>query len=76
MLQLDTLIDPDDLLFGVNLQWSWGINNLGQVTAKGNNHAYLLTPIQQSNDVPEPATLALFALGLAGLGFRSQPRKG
>ena len=54
---------------GWMLDYASGINNLGQIVGRGVNSAgmadsFLLTP------VPEPAALALFALGLAGLAIR------
>ena len=45
-----------------------GINNAGQITGYGTiggqSHAFLLTPIS----APEPGTIALAAIGMAGFG--------
>ena len=47
------------------------INNLGQVAVQADNGSYIWSP---EASVPEPVTLALVGLGLAGLGFSRRKR--
>jgi probable HAF family extracellular repeat protein len=69
MVDLNSLIDP---LSGWELTEGNAINDAGQITGIGFNgselHAFLLTP------VPEPATLAMLALGLPLIIWRNSRR--
>ena len=46
-----------------------------RVDVGGSNSSMLMDNLQLTNQVPEPATLALFGIGLAGLGFARKKRK-
>ncbi|MEX0612980.1 MAG: PEP-CTERM sorting domain-containing protein, partial [Pirellulales bacterium] len=69
MVDLNSLIDP---LSGWDLILGWAINDAGQITGygliAGQPRAFLLTP------VPEPASVALLALGLPLFVGRSSRR--
>ncbi len=79
MLQLDTLIDSSDSLFGgLSLTSSYDINNMGWIVANGylltggggNQHAFLLIPSDQMASVPEPGSFWLMLFGTVVLfGF-------
>lgn len=67
MLDVNDLIDPQ---IGWTVRAASDINASGQISASGCNlrgecHALLLTPID--SQASEPASLALFGIGLAGL---------
>jgi probable HAF family extracellular repeat protein len=73
MTDLNTLLPHGT---SVTLLGALAINNHGQILALGTNiQGYLLTPV---SDAPEPATLALLAVGGAGLlgaAWRHRGRK-
>lgn len=76
MTNLNDLIDPSS---GWTITEARGINALGDIAAYGckanyaDCQALLLDSIAtSSNNVPEPATLALVGLGLAGLAAGSR----
>ncbi|SFU38659.1 PEP-CTERM sorting domain-containing protein [Pseudoduganella namucuonensis] len=53
----------------VNRVYSWGEETFGNVDLfYGISTEFEVAPVS-SNDVPEPATLALFAVGMAGVAF-------
>jgi probable HAF family extracellular repeat protein len=77
-IDLNSLLDPSGL--GWSLSSANGINDLGQIVGVGTNpagetHAFLLTPDTDPVAVPVPATLALFASGIGGLGFLQWRRR-
>jgi len=62
-----SIYDLNDLLFantGWSLEYATGINDLGQIvgygTYNGQQEGFLLTPLSDSSNVPEPSTLLLF----------------
>ncbi len=73
MLDLNDLIAPGS---GWSLNSANAINDHGSIVGfgsyDGNNAAFLLTPIQPA---PEPATVPLFAIGIAVLGLCRKRRK-
>ena len=77
MLDLNTLIDP---ALGWTLHGATGINDSMQISAWGCRNeecgAVLLDLVPTPAQVPEPATPAIFALGLLALAlrFRRLPR--
>jgi len=62
--------------------WSWteavAINNSGDIVGygdyRGGQYGFLLTPNSALFAVPEPSTLAMVLVGLAGLGFAGYRR--
>jgi probable HAF family extracellular repeat protein len=77
-----TIIDLNSLLpagSGWVLSEARGINDLGQITGTGyyngnynDARAILMTPV---SDIPEAATLALFGIGLLGLGAAKRSKR-
>jgi probable HAF family extracellular repeat protein len=61
------------------LQMAYSINDFGQIVGSGmingETHSFLLTP-EPSSPVPEPSTILLMGLGLAGLiGIRARKKR-
>ncbi len=71
---LDTM-DGDALLEYINDDGFTGAKYWAVAATGWGDHASYVEGIQYSAAVPEPATLALFGLGLLGLGTRSRSNK-
>lgn len=87
LYQNGTLFDLNKLApvgGGSILTGAFGINDRGQIISQGFNldgryHAFLLTPSDGTDNpppVPEPSTLAFFALAALGLAVRRTCRRG
>jgi hypothetical protein len=71
---LDTM-DGDALLGYINDDGFTGAKYWAVAATGWGDHASYVEGIQYSSAVPEPATLALFGLGLLGLGTRARSNK-
>ncbi|HNP65202.1 MAG TPA: PEP-CTERM sorting domain-containing protein [Woeseiaceae bacterium] len=76
LLDLNDLISPLDPLYGsTTILNAFDINNYGQIVGVadfgGVRRGFLATPVP----VPEPGTLALFGIGLLGMGLSRRRKK-
>jgi probable HAF family extracellular repeat protein len=74
MQDLNDLIDP---ALGITLGEARGINDAGQIIANSGDaftRAYLLTPLAQGTEAPEPGGAALFGCGLLAAAVRRRVR--
>jgi probable HAF family extracellular repeat protein len=72
MVDLNRLIPASS---GWSLKDAWQINDKGQILGTGigpdgQTDSFLLTPASQPPPIPEPSTLAFFALAAAGVALR------